>query len=123
MTKGNMKIAGYVCLALTAVLLFVAWERYSTNAKAVEAVNRMMNNSPMGGVMGGMMQQMTGQSKLEPSVPAATTYSILLAVISGVAGAALLAASQEKQKTKRKQPKITFGTNKPMNPSGGSDVS
>jgi hypothetical protein len=118
-----MTIAGYVCLALTAVLLFVAWERYSTNAKAVEAANRMMNNSPMGEMMGGMMQQMTGQSKLEPSVPAATTYSILFAVISGVVGAVLLGASQQQKKTKRRQPEILFGTNKPMNPSGGSDVS
>ncbi len=49
--------------------------------------------------MGGMMQEMTGQSKLEPSVPAATTYSIVFAIISGIAGVALLSASQNKQPT------------------------
>ena len=94
MSKNNLKIAGFVGLGLAVILLFVAWERYSTNAKAVEAANRMMQSSPMGG----MMQQMTGQSELKPSVPAATTYSLLFAAVSGIAGVACLAASGKKQK-------------------------
>jgi hypothetical protein len=98
MNKDVMKIVGYVCLALTAVLLFVAWERYSTNASAVKAANQMMNNSPMGEMMGGMMQQMTGSSKLEPSVPPATTYSLLFAAISGITGVSCLVASGKREK-------------------------
>lgn len=97
MSKNNLKIAGFVGLGLAVVLLFVAWERYSTNAKAVEAANRMMQSSPMGGMMGGMMQQMTGQSKLEPSLPAATKYSLLFAAVSGIAGVACLTKSGKKQ--------------------------
>jgi len=96
MSKENLKIAGYVGLSLAVILLFVAWERYSTNAKAVEAANRMMQSSPMGGMMGEMMQQMTGQSEWKPSVPAATTYSLLFAAVSGIAGGACLSASGKK---------------------------
>ena len=98
MSKNNLKIAGFVGLGLSVILLFVAWERYSTNAKAVEAANRMMQSSPMGGMMSGMMQQMTGQSELKPSIPAATIYSLLFAGVSGIAGGACLAASGKEQK-------------------------
>lgn len=98
MSKYNLKVAGFVGLGLAVILLFVAWERYSTNAKAVEAANRMMQSSPMGDMMGGMMKQMTGQSELKPSVPAATSYSLLFAAVSGIAGVACLAASGKKQK-------------------------
>ena len=89
MTKGNVKIAGYACMLLTVVLFFVAWERYSSNAKAVETANQLLSNSPTGKV--------TTQSILRPNVPVATTYSILFAVISGVACAVLLGPSQKKQ--------------------------
>jgi hypothetical protein len=40
---------------------------------------------------------MTGQSILEPNVPVATTYSILFAVIFGVADAVLFGPSPQKQ--------------------------
>ena len=98
MTKNNLKIAGFAGLGLTIILLFVAWERYSTNAEAVEAANRMMQSGPMGDMMGGLMQEMTGQSELKPSVPAATTYSLFFAAVSGVAGVACLAASGKKSR-------------------------
>jgi hypothetical protein len=88
-------------LALIAVLLFVEQERYSNNASAAKTANQRMNNSPMGEMMGGMMQQMTGQSKLEPSVPAAATYSLLFAAILGISGAACLVASGKGRGTDR----------------------
>jgi hypothetical protein len=33
-----------------------------------------------------MMKQMTGGAKLEPGVPAATTYSLLFAALSAIGG-------------------------------------
>jgi hypothetical protein len=68
------------------VIIFVAWERYSSNAKAVETANQLLSNSPRA--------KMTTQSILRPNVPVATTYSIFFAVISGVAGAVLLGSSR-----------------------------
>jgi hypothetical protein len=73
---------------LCAILLFVAWERYDSNAKTVEAANRMMKSSPFGGEspFGGMMKEMTGSSELKPGVPAATTYSLIFAALSAIGG-------------------------------------
>jgi hypothetical protein len=92
MTPGMLKGIGIGCFVLCAILLFVAWERYDSNAKAVEAANRMMQSSPFGGEspFGGMMKQMTGSSKLEPGVPAATTYSLIFAALSGIGGVVCL---------------------------------
>lgn len=96
MSNRNLKIYGWIGLALCGVLLFVAWERYSTNVQSVEAANRMLQSSPLGDAMGEMMQQFTGQSELKPTVPAATIYSLLFAAISGIAGIACLVASSKK---------------------------
>jgi hypothetical protein len=87
MFKSNMMLAGCVCMVLTVVLLLVACERYSSNAKTVKSVNQLLSNSPTG--------KMTTQSILRPNIPVATTYSIFFAVISGVAGAVLLGSSQK----------------------------
>jgi hypothetical protein len=111
MSKDNMRIASFACLVLTAVLLFVAWERYSSHANAVEAANRMLNNSAMGQIRRIMLQQMTGQSELEPGVPVSTTYSIFFAVISGISGAVLLGASVKNKQVKHRQPENRFGMN------------
>ena len=98
MSSGALKGLGVGCFVLCAILLFVAWERYDSNAKAVEAANRMMQSSPFGveSPFGGMMQQMTGRPKLEPSVPAATTYSLLFAALSAVGGVVCLVSAQKK---------------------------
>ena len=76
----QMKLAGIVLLVLAAVCLFVAFERYQANANAVAAMNQMG---------GGMFQAMTGGN--EPSIPAATKYSLLGALIFGGGGAYSLA--------------------------------
>jgi hypothetical protein len=82
-----MKIAGYLCMVFTVLMMFVEWERYSSNAKAVETANQLLSNSPTG--------KMTTQSIFVPNIPLATTYSIFFAVISGIAGAVLLGSSQK----------------------------
>lgn len=88
MSPGALKGLGIGCFVLCAILLFVAWERYDSNAKAVEAANRMMKSSPFGGgsPFGGMMKEMTGSSELKPGVPAATTYSLIFAALSAIGG-------------------------------------
>lgn len=98
MSPGALKGIGIGCFVLCAILLFVAWERYDNNAKAVEAANRMMQSSPFGGdsPFGGMMKQMTGSSKLEPGVPAATTYSLIFAALSAIGGVVCLVAAGKK---------------------------
>lgn len=87
-----MKITGIVCLVISAVCIFIAVERYNTNAKNVRAMKQMMNydSSPLGG----MMKQMTGDVKIKATTPVATKYALLFAVISGVGGSVLLAKSQ-----------------------------
>ncbi len=91
MEKSQMKLLGIVCLVICAVCVFVAIERYQTNAKNVRAVNQMRNASPMGG----MMNQMIGGSDMKPATPAATKYAMVFAVIAGVGGAVCLVKSQD----------------------------
>ena len=68
MSPSILKGIGIGCFVLVAILLFVAWERYQDNASKVEAANKMMQSSPLGG----MMKDMTGGAKLEPGMPTAT---------------------------------------------------
>ena len=86
MDKKQMKIAGIVALVICAVCIFVAIDRYQTNANNVRAMNRLQQSSPLSGMMG------TGEMK--PAVPAASKYAGLFAVISGVGGAVLLVKSK-----------------------------
>ena len=90
MEKSQMKLLGIVCLVICAICVFVAIERYQTNAKNVQAVNQMRNSSPLGG----MMTQVTGQGQLKPATPAATKYAMVFAVVFGVGGAVCLMKSQ-----------------------------
>jgi hypothetical protein len=68
MSPSVLKGIGIACFVLAAILLFVAWERYQDNASQVEAANKMMQSSPLGG----MMKEMTGGAKREPGMPTAT---------------------------------------------------
>jgi hypothetical protein len=86
MSPGALKGIGIVGLVLCAILLFVAWERYQDNAKKVEAANKMMGSSPLGG----MMREMTGGGKLEPGTPDATKYSLFFAALAGIGGVVCL---------------------------------
>jgi len=92
MEKSKMKLIGVVCLVICAICVFIAFERYNTNANNVQAMNQFQNSSPLGG----MMSEMTGQSQMKPATPAATKYAIVFALIAGVGGAVLLTKSRGK---------------------------
>ena len=91
MEKGQMKIAGIVCIVICVICVFVAIERYQANAKNVKAMNSMMGqvSSSFGGEMG-----IIGGGGVKPATPAATKYALLFAVVTGVAGGVLLVKSQ-----------------------------
>ncbi len=95
MEKSQMKILGIVLLVVCAVCVFVAIERYQTNAENVRAMNQLQNSSPVGG----MMNQMTGGMEIKPATPAATKYAALFAVITGAAGVILLVMGQQPKPT------------------------
>ena len=80
-----MKVIGIVCLVVCAVCVFVAIERYNTNASNVRAMNELQQTSGLGGMMGG--------GKLEPATPAATKYAAFFAALSGLGGVILLVLS------------------------------
>jgi hypothetical protein len=73
------------CLVLSAICVFVAVERYNTNANNVRAISQFQQSSPFGGMMGGV--------ELKPATPAATKYALFFAALSGVGGAVLLIKS------------------------------
>jgi len=83
----NPKTLAIICFAVAAISAFVAWERYQNNVKAVEAAQRMMDSSPVGG----MMKLMTGQSELKPTMPAISKYAIVFAILSTIGGFIFLA--------------------------------
>jgi hypothetical protein len=97
MSPGMSKAIGIACFILSAILLFVAWERYQDNASKVEAANKMMQSSPLGG----MMTQMTGGANMKPGMPTATKYALAFAVLSGIGGAACLVISMKKGPSSR----------------------
>jgi len=74
----ELKIAGIIMLVIAGVSVFVGVERYQANASAVAAMNQMG---------GGMLGAMTGGGALKPSVPVATKYSFLAALLFGAGGA------------------------------------
>jgi hypothetical protein len=82
MSPGVTKGIGIGSFILSAILLFVAWERYQDNASKVEVINRMTESSPLGG----MMKAMTGDVKMEPATPTATKYAIGGAVLAAIGG-------------------------------------
>jgi hypothetical protein len=84
MPNNTLKAIGIGCLIATLILLFVAYERYQTNASNVRA----MQQSPLGSMVTGM----TG-AKVEPGVPTSTKYAIFFAVLFAVGGAVCLVKS------------------------------
>jgi hypothetical protein len=92
MSPSVLKGIGIGCFVLVAILLFVAWERYQDNASKVEAANKMMQSSPLGG----MMKKMTGGAKLEPGMPTATKVSLIFAVLSGIGGVVCMVMAAKK---------------------------
>lgn len=82
MDRKQMKIAGIVALIVCAICIFVAIERYQTNANNVKAMNQLQRSSPLSGMM--------GVGEMKPVAPAATKYAALFALVSGVGGGVLL---------------------------------
>jgi hypothetical protein len=80
-----MRIVGIVCLVVCAICIFVAIERYQSNAANVEAMNAFQQSTPLGGIVG----------TVKPATPAATKYAIFFALISGAGGVVLLIKSKE----------------------------
>ncbi len=84
MDKKQMKWAGIACLVVCAICVFVAVERYQSNADNVRAMNALQHSSPLGGMMGGNMK---------PATPAATKYALFFAALTGIGGIVLLVKS------------------------------
>ena len=85
MNKKQMKLFGILCLVICAICIFVAIERYNTNANSVRAMNALQRSSPLG--------SMLGAANIKPATPAATKYALLFAALSGIGGAILLVQS------------------------------
>ena len=86
MDKKQMKIVGIVALVVCAICIFVAVERYQTNANNVKAMNKLQQSSPLSGMM--------GAGEMTPAAPAATKYAAVFALVSGIGGAVLLVKSK-----------------------------
>ena len=73
----GISIASFV---ICAICLFVAYERYETNASTVLAMNQFLGSAPA--------QMLLGNSTMTPAVPTATKYALALAALSGAGGLA-----------------------------------
>ena len=98
MSPVAMKGIGIGCFVVSAILLFVAWDRYNDNANQVAAANKMM------GPLGGVVNQMTGGNlQLEPGIPEATKYSLFFAVLVGIGGVVCIVMSPKMGAAKSSQ--------------------
>lgn len=88
------KITGIVLLVLCVVCLYVAIERYQSNANAVRAMNQLG---------GRLFESMTGGEQLIPKVPLATKQALIGALLFGAGGAACLLTAR-RNKHKRSSP-------------------
>jgi len=88
MSPTALKSVGIGCLVVSAVLTFVAIERYRDNANKVEAAKNLMQSMPLGGMM----------KDMQPSAPTATKYALLFAAIAAVGGVACLASAPKPRK-------------------------
>jgi hypothetical protein len=79
MTPQNYKAAAIVCFVVTAICLFIAFERSQANANTVNAINQL-GGSPFG--------------ELKPATPSAAKYALFFALLSGVGGGVLLSRAK-----------------------------
>ena len=75
MTPQNYKTGAIACFVVTAICLFIAFERSQANASTVNAINQFAG-SPFG--------------ELKPAMPAAAKYALFFAVLAGIGGGVLL---------------------------------
>jgi hypothetical protein len=96
-----LKGVGIGCFVACAILLFVAWERYQDNANKVEAANKLLQSSPLGGMMdqmkssplGGAMGPVLGGAKMEPGMPDSTKYALFIAALTAIGGVVCIVLS------------------------------
>jgi hypothetical protein len=81
----NLKPIGIVCFVVCAICLFIAVERYQTNAANVNAMIGMSQSMPFG--------QPSPFGHLQPATPVATKYALFFAFISAVGGFVCFAKS------------------------------
>lgn len=94
-------MTGIVCLIISAVCLFVAMERYTTNASNVRAMNAMnkrseqrMNNFQLQHFPQHFQEPVNSSAHMVPAVPTVSKYTFVFAIISGVVGSILLKKSK-----------------------------
>lgn len=75
----DKKVTGIIGVVISVICLFIAIERYSTNANNVAAMNQM-GTSMFGG-------------NLKPATPAASKYALFFALLFGIGGAVLISQS------------------------------
>jgi hypothetical protein len=113
MDKKQMKLGAIVCGVICLICIFIAIERYNTNADNVRAMNavrksiqgrRVMNggNEIPGAAMEALerstrLGQEMGGGELTPAMPTATKYAIFFAVISGIGGGVLFTKSKKEE--------------------------
>jgi hypothetical protein len=85
MTPHNLKPIGITCFVVCAICLFVAFERYQTNAANVKAMQRITQSTPFGGA--------SPLGDLQPATPAVTKYALFFAFIAGAGGVFCFARS------------------------------
>jgi hypothetical protein len=111
MDKKQMKLGAIVCGVICLICIFIAIERYNTNADNVRAMNavrksiqgrRVMNggNEIPGAAMEALerstrLGQEMGGGELTPAMPTASKYAIFFAVVFGISGAILFVKSQK----------------------------
>lgn len=84
MNKSQLRAFGIACLVMTVVLLFMAWERNSTNAKNVAAMNSM-----------GATGMLFGGGEMTPTMPSSSKYALFFAVLTAIGGVYCLSASSK----------------------------
>ena len=89
MEQQHKKMLAIACLAVCAICIAVAVERYKTNANNVRAINAMQQSMPFGSTMGG--------GRLKPAVPTASKYAAGGAVVTGIGGVVLLVAGARRE--------------------------
>ncbi len=82
MDKQTTNWMAIACFALCALCVFVAIERYNTNADNVRAMNAMGGGHGFG--------QLLGSGNLKPATPAETKYAGFFAVLLAAGGVVLL---------------------------------
>ena len=79
------KVGAIICAVICAICLFIAVERYQSNASSVNAMNQFS-----GGLIGSM--------KMKPGVPAETKYAGFFGVLAGLGAVAfLVVGNRERQ--------------------------